>query len=132
MHGLGVAADGKSLRNRQSRVTGYLLDENLPARLTFAPSLPVSHASDLGGNPTDSQLWDHARAHQLVIVTKDVDFSDRILVSQPPPWIVHLRFGNLRRAAFHQFLAAVWPKIESLLPDHKLVCVYADRIESFS
>ena len=50
----------------------------------------------------------------------------------PPPWIVHLRFGNIRREEFHRFLASVWPQIESFLPAHKLVCVYADRIEAFS
>ncbi len=101
-------------------------------RLTFSPSLPVNHARDFGGNPTDSELWDLAGASQWVIVTKDTDFADRILVSVPPPWIVHLRFGNMRRKEFHRFLASVWPQVESLLPAHKLVCVYADRIEAFS
>ncbi len=110
---------------------GDLLDENLPRELTFTPSLPVNHARDLGDNPTDSELWLHAKSQHLVIVTKDADFSDRILVSAPPPWIVHLRFGNMRRKDFHRFLMAVWPKIESLLPANKLVCVYADRVEAF-
>ena len=132
MHGVGVAFDGQSLSNRRPRVTGFLLDENLPTRLTFAPSLPVSHALDFGTNPTDSELWNHARMRQLVIVTKDADFSDRILVSNPPPWIVHLRFGNMRRADFHRFLASVWAQIETLLPANKLVCIYADRIEAFA
>jgi predicted nuclease of predicted toxin-antitoxin system len=112
-------------------VKGFLLDENLPAQLTFTPSLPLCHALDLGDNPTDSEVWLHAKSRQLVIVTKDADFSDRVLVSTPPPWIVHLRFGNMRRKEFHDFLAAVWPQIESLLPENKLVCVYADRIEAF-
>lgn len=111
---------------------GFLLDENLPSRLTFTPALPVSHALDFGSNPTDSELWQIAASKRLVIVTKDTDFSDRILVSSPPPWIVHLRFGNLRRADFHSFLASVWPRIEALLPENKLICVYSGRIEAFS
>lgn len=111
---------------------GILLDENLPRRLTFVPSLPVIHSIDLGAQLTDSQLWDRAKADNLVIVTKDADFSDRILVSSPPPWIVHLRFGNMKRSDFHCFLALVWPRVEVLLPSHKLVCVYADRIEAFA
>lgn len=112
-------------------MNGFLLDENLPGGLSFQPSLPVSHALDMGANPTDSELWSFAKERRLVIVTKDADFSDRILVSTPPPWIVHLRFGNMRRKEFHRFLAAVWPQVESLLPTNKLVCVYADRIEAF-
>ena len=111
---------------------GFLLDENLPTRLTFAPSLPVNRARDFGGNPTDSELWDLAKANQWVIITKDTDFSNRILVSTSPPWIVHLRFGNMRRREFHRFFASVWPQVESLLPAHKLVCVYTDRLEAFS
>ena len=110
----------------------FLLDENLPLRVTFTPALPVSHVSDFGANPTDPQLWQIAAAGHLVVVTKDTDFSDRILVSSPPPWIVHLRFGNMRRADFHRFLASAWPRIEAMLPEYKLICVCADRVEAFS
>ena len=112
-------------------MNGFLLDENLPGHLEFRPSLPVYHALDLGANPTDGELWSFAEERRLVVVTKDADFSDRILVCMPPPWIVHLRFGNMRRKKFHRFLAAVWPHVESLLPANKLVCVYSDRIEAF-
>lgn len=113
-------------------MNGILLDENLPRRLTFVPSLPVIHSSDLGSHLSDAQLWQRAKTDGLVIVTKDADFSDRILVSSPPPWIVHLRFGNMRRNGFHYFLASIWPRVEILLPEHKLVCVYAGRIEAFA
>lgn len=109
---------------------GYLLDENLPRRLTFTPSLPVTHASELGTSPTDTQLWEHARAHRLAIVSKDADFSDRIMLSGAPPWIVRLAFGNLRLADYHAALARAWPQIEALLPAHKLLIVHADRVEA--
>ena len=98
---------------------GFLLDENLPRRLAFALSLPVTHAKQLGSSPSDTELWEYARSNSLVIVTKDADFSDRILVSLPPPWVVHLRFGNMRRRDFHSFLASVWRDVEAHLPRHK-------------
>jgi predicted nuclease of predicted toxin-antitoxin system len=91
--------------------------------------LPVFHAADVGRNPSDSQLWEFARKHDLVIVSKDADFSDRIIIQTPPPRVVHLRFGNLRKNDFHARLARVWPQVETLLKSHKLVNVYADRIE---
>jgi predicted nuclease of predicted toxin-antitoxin system len=109
-------------------VNSYLLDENLPTRLRFTPSLPVIHATELGPMPTDSQVWEHARTHNLVIVTKDADFSHRILASTPPPRVIHQRFGNLRRSEFHELLARVWPRIEALSRTHKLVNVEHDRI----
>lgn len=111
---------------------GFLLDQNLPARLTFAPALPVTAAVAVGANPTDSELWDYARREELVIVSKDADFSGRIILGAPPPWVVHLRFGNLRRKDFHALLARVWPQIERLLLTNKLVNVYADRVEGVS
>ena len=113
-------------------MNGFLLDENLPCRLRFQPSLSVRHSSDLGEHPSDADLWDHAKANKLVIVTKDADFSDRILISEPPPWVVHLRFGNIRREEFHTFLREIWPRVEALLASNKLVNVYLDRIEAVS
>ena len=108
---------------------GFLFDENLPARLRFSPRLPVVSACSLGERPSDSQIWEHARRNELVIVSKDADFSDRIITQSPPPWVVHLRFGNLRRNDFHTLLARIWPQIETLLKSHKLVNVYTDRLE---
>lgn len=108
---------------------GFLFDENLPARLRFSPKLPIVSGSSVGKNPTDSQVWEFARRRELVIVSKDADFSDRIITQTPPPWVVHLRFGNLRRNEFHALLARVWPQIERLLKSHKLVNVYSDRLE---
>ncbi len=109
---------------------GFLFDENLPSRLKFSPSLPVIPSSAVGASATDTAVWEFARSRKLVVVTKDSDFSDRIIVSQPPPWVVHLRFGNMRRREFHALLARVWPQVEQLLKANKLVNVYADRIEA--
>ena len=94
-------------------MTGFLLDENLPEKVRFTLSYPVVHARDLGKSVSDVDLWHHAKANDLVIVTKDADFSERILVSDPPPRVVHLRFGNLRLAAFHAHLAEVWTRAKS-------------------
>jgi predicted nuclease of predicted toxin-antitoxin system len=113
-------------------MNGFLFDENLPSRLTFTPSLPVVAATVLGASPTDTQVWEYARREALVIVTKDADFSGRIILHAPPPWVVHLRFGNLRRQAFHARLARAWPQVEALLGTHKLVHVHASRVEGIS
>jgi predicted nuclease of predicted toxin-antitoxin system len=72
------------------------------------------------------------KKERLVIVSKDTDFSDRIIVQTPPPWVVHLRFGNMRRREYHTHLAKVWPQVETLLKSHKQANVYADRVEGIS
>ena len=108
---------------------GFLLDENLPSRLVCSPGLPLVPFSQVANHPSDSEIWNFARLNELVIVTKDADFSDRILIQSPPPWVVHLRFGNLRRKDFHALLARMWPQVETLLKTHKLVNIYSDRLE---
>jgi len=111
-------------------VKGILLDENVPTRLSIRPEVTVVAASDVfGQGVSDAALWEYATRNEYAILTKDADFSDRILASKPPPWVVHLRFGNMRRREFHELLARLWPRVEVLLGNHKLVTVYADRLE---
>ncbi len=45
---------------------GYLLDESVPARLTFSPGLPLVAFSVAGKKPSDSEIWEFARLHELV------------------------------------------------------------------
>ena len=54
---------------------GFLFDENLPRVPSLQTGLPVTHALELGARPSDSQIWAHAQQNDLVIVTKDADFS---------------------------------------------------------
>lgn len=64
---------------------GFLFDENPPARLCFSPKLPIVAVSRVGKNPGDLQIWEFARRRELIIVSKDADFSDRIITQSPPP-----------------------------------------------
>lgn len=65
-----------------------LIDENLPA--TLADLLPVEsyHATRFGRNPSDQELWKAAREQDLVILTRDTDFFDRLMIEGPPPKVV--------------------------------------------
>ena len=108
---------------------GFLLDENLPSKILFTPSLPVTHVRELGESLSDTEIWAYAQKNDLVIVTKDTDFSDRIILSQPPPKVIHIRFGNLTKRDFHLLLQKIWPQIELLIKDHKLVNVYQNSLE---
>ena len=109
---------------------GFLFDENLPRVPSLQTGLPVTHALELGARPSDSQIWAHAQQNDLVIVTKDADSSQRIVLGTPPPRVVHLRVGNMRGRDFAAWLGGIWPKIESMISTHKLVNVYRDRIEA--
>ena len=66
----------------------YLIDANLPRRLTIWHDTAFEWVSDHDDRWSDSQVWDYARLNDLVIVTKDADFSNRVMLSAPPPRVV--------------------------------------------
>lgn len=85
-----------------------LLDENLSDSV-------VSQIRDLYPNSThvklqnlqqtdDLQIWEFARRHGFVIVSKDADFHQRSLVFGHPPKFIFLRVGNCPTARITQLL----------------------------
>ena len=108
----------------------YLVDANLPYYFSLWNNEKYLHQHDIDSSHKDSQLWAYAKEHRLTIVTKDSDFSDRILTLQPPPRIIRLAIGNVRMRRFHQLVQPVWEEICRLSETHKLVVLYEDRIEA--
>lgn len=75
-----------------------LVDENLPPRLAheLADLFPESvhvNSVDLGSTP-DEVIWEFAKAHGFVFVTKDKDFANLSLAWGAPPKVVLLLIGN--------------------------------------
>lgn len=75
-----------------------LLDENLSPRLVEAlfdlyPGSAHVHGVGLGASD-DSEVWEHAKAHGFVIVSKDADFAERSVLESNPPKVIWLRLGN--------------------------------------
>ena len=108
----------------------FLIDANLPYRFALWQGEAFVHAFDLGDDLPDADIWRYARDNDLVIVTKDADFSHWVMLSGPPPKVVRFRVGNLRLRDFHVLANRVWPRISELLDDHKLIIVCADDIEA--
>lgn len=63
------------------------IDENVSHKLVgnLANEFPgCAHLRDIGLRAAeDRQIWDHARTHGLVIVSKDTDFRERSYVERP-------------------------------------------------
>lgn len=105
-----------------------LIDENLP--LSIAQKCCESvHACQLGAQLSDYELWNVARLKDLVILTKDTDFFDRMVNEGPPPKVIWLRIGNMRRAHLESFFEFCWSTISAHLEEYDLIEVFADRIE---
>ncbi len=56
----------------------YLMDVNLPYRFSLWSTSEYVHMRDLGETWSDTEIWNDARDHDLVIISKDTDFSDRL------------------------------------------------------
>lgn len=107
----------------------FLIDSNLPYFFSLWKGNNFLHVNDIGDTLSDSEVWDYARTNGLTIVTKDADFSLRMLFAEPPPRVIHLRIGNLRMAEFHSLISKLWPEVIKMGEKCKLVNVYPDRIE---
>jgi predicted nuclease of predicted toxin-antitoxin system len=75
-----------------------LLDENLSPRLVLELSSDypgVQHVDSAGlhGVP-DRKVWEYARDHGFVLVSKDNDFRQLSFLHGAPPKVVWLRIGN--------------------------------------
>lgn len=110
----------------------YLIDANLPRYFSLWSTGDFEFAHDMGPGVTDQQIWEQAGRHGLTIVTKDADFTDRILVSETGPKVIHLRIGNMRMRDLHSFLVRNWPGLTTLSASHRLVVVFLDRVECMS
>lgn len=74
----------------------FLIDANLPRRFALWNGPEFELVANYDEAWPDGQVWEYARCHNLTIVTKDADFSDRIMMTEPPPRVIHLRIGNQR------------------------------------
>jgi predicted nuclease of predicted toxin-antitoxin system len=107
----------------------FLIDINLPYYFSLWNSPEFIHQKDLNSKWSDEKIWAYAKNNDLTIITKDVDFSNKIMLTFPPPKVIHIRFGNLKMKPFFMIINRLWDDILEMNNGHKLVNVFADRIE---
>ncbi len=101
-----------------------LFDQNLSPRLAelLSDILPGAlHVAAVGlGDASDRVVWEYAQERDLVIVSKDADFSDMGLLRGSSPKVIWIRRGN---CSTHQ--------IEELLRSHiEAISAFSDDIDS--
>lgn len=109
----------------------FLIDVNLPYYLSLWNTEDYIHEKDINDGWTDEQIWEYCQENNLTIITKDSDFSNKILLHTPPPKIIHVRFGNMKMKDFHETCGKLWDSVLILNKDHKLVSIFKDRIEAY-
>ena len=100
-----------------------LFDENLSPDLVgfVRDEYPDStHVRDVGlRGASDRRIWEHARANDFVIVSKDEDFRQRSLLEGAPPKVVWLQVGNAGTAPIAGLLREQAPRLRRFEGDEE-------------
>lgn len=100
-----------------------LFDENLSHKLVgyvaneFPGCVHVRGINLRGAD--DGRIWDHARAHGFVIVSKDTDFRERSYVEGFPPKVIWLDVGTAGTLAISELLRRERHRIERFETDQE-------------
>lgn len=97
----------------------FLVDSQLPpalARWIATQGHTATHVLALGMEAADdSILWQHALAHNQVVISKDEDFVDRWLLRGEEVPLVWIRKGNCSNRALIEWLEPLWADAVSRL-----------------
>ena len=110
-------------------MASFLIDANLPYYFSLWNTSDFIHQKDINDVWTDEQIWFYAKEKNLTIISKDSDFSNKIMMSIPPPKVIHIRFGNMKMKPFFDTINKVWNDVVEMNKEYKLVNVFTDRIE---
>ena len=92
----------------------FIVDENLPPHLAYwlrdkgQTATHVDYES-LGSGP-DTNIWKWAAERDAIVISKDEDFHNRVVVGQPPR-LIWVRWGNVRKKPLIEKLELLWPDI---------------------
>lgn len=107
-----------------------LLDENLSRRIVpfLQAVFPGSSQVALLGleSADDTVIWQHAKQHGFVIVSRDSDFHERSLIAGHPPQVVWLKIPNRSKSAILNILLTHHPDIVRVLEEENRACIEID------
>lgn len=93
----------------------FLVDANLPPGLALwlrEHALEAIHISDQPGLAFDDRaLFEFARQHGYIIMTKDEDFAVLATLADKPAPVVWLRLGNATNSVLRNWLGPLLPEI---------------------
>lgn len=104
-----------------------LLDENLSKRLVpfLQADYPDTSQVVLLGleQASDREIWQYAKQHDYVIVTKDSDYQDLSELYGSPPQVILLMLGNSDKARLLKVLIDRKEDIQQLLASPDIGCI---------
>jgi predicted nuclease of predicted toxin-antitoxin system len=108
----------------------YLIDVNLPYYFSLWNSDNFIHQKDIDDTASDDEIWNYAKQNELIIITKDKDFSLMQLMKGAPPKVIQIKFRNVKMNVFFEILINCWNDVEMLIEKNNLVNIYKNKIEA--
>ena len=107
----------------------FLIDANLPHRFAFwnTPDYEPVPDNEWG----DDRVWAYAAQHDLIVITKDVDY-EVLVANSTPPKVIRLCVGNLKKRDLWILLTQIWAEVVAAIeqPGVRLVRVYPTHLEA--
>ena len=89
-----------------------------------------THVQNVGlDTADDTELWNYARDKDFLIVSKDVDFSDRSVIHGYPPKVIWLRRENCSTNTVEEILRNHYSDIKTFASDLNLGIFFADNLK---
>lgn len=107
----------------------FIIDNNLPKNISLWQGEGFIHVFNITSSLSDTEIWKYAIEHHLTIISKDADFSYRVLQSSYGPKFIFIKIGNCCKRDFEDFIKLHWDKILHLINYYRIVEVYFDHIE---
>ncbi len=93
----------------------FLIDAQLPPALAKAlrdEGHEAEHLEDVGlRHAKDPAIWEYARLHHRILITKDEDFVERYRRQTDGPALLWLRLGNASRRALLAWFMPLLPQL---------------------
>lgn len=107
----------------------FIIDNNLPKNISLWQGEGFIHVYNITSTLSDTEIWEYAIGHNLIIISKDADFSYKVLHSSSGPKFIFIKIGNCGKRDLEDFLKLHWDKILHLIEFYRIVEVYVDHIE---
>lgn len=108
----------------------FVADANLSLKLAIwlnEQGYKATHVHSLGlDGSSDSGIWEFARSNNAIIVSKDQDFFNRLVLNIPPR-LVWVKWGNVSRKTLFQKIEAALPEIVAALESGEWLVELRDK-----
>jgi len=105
-----------------------LLDQNLSRRILKQLLLYYPNSNQVAllkmDKSDDIKIWEYAKAHDFIIVTKDSDFQELSIIRGAPPKVIWLKCGNKPKQYVADLLIQNKDRIVELILDHSVLEIY--------